>query len=214
MTKTILKTLGDCVMTVEECFQLLDMASKLGPALQVGEGLVWKPPAESAPEAASGKPPATSVEVARQMDSEISRGGAAYVAQDATAAANDGNNNNNNDDSSVARSDVPATGELEKMGLDRKDFENLDQESSVDHPPPNMAPPVPSEALYAIPMKREGLGLGGGLPPLRGGLGVKGGLPSLADLPPLPTEDPEDDDESEIEEEIEAESKRRALPAM
>lgn len=189
------------------------MASKLGPALQVGENLVWKPPTESSSEATSSKPPATSVDLARQMDSEISRGGAAYIAQDANMASNDNNNNNNDNDSNTAPADNPVTSEQEPMGLDRKDFENLDQESSVDNPPEEVVPPPPSEALYSLPMKREGLGLGGGLPPLRGGMGGKGGLPSLADLPPLPTEDPEDD-ESEIEEEIETESKRRALPAL
>ena len=212
-------------------FQLLDMASKLGPALQVGEGLVWKPPASSAPEAAaaaaadpSSKPPATSVDVAREMDNEISRGGAAYIAQDgnpAPAAADDGNNNNNTND----EDNDAARAEHEPMGLDRKDFESLEQESSVDDgpeervapPPEDMVPPRPSEAIYALPIRQEGMGLGGGLPPLRGGMGGKGGLPSLADLPPLPTEDPndeEDDDDDEIEEEIETQSKRRALPAL
>ncbi|KAL8570486.1 Bardet-Biedl syndrome 4 protein [Nucella lapillus] len=201
--------------------ELLDMATKLGPALQVGEGLVWKAPASSSSPAADAPPqtqppPATSVDIARQMDSEISRGGAAYITQDANAPSNDNDNNNNNN-----AEQAPPSGPAEPLGLDRNDFENLDQESSEDQlpglPPPTPPPPPSKDNLYAVPMKREGMGLGGGLPPLRaglGGLGGKGGLPSLANLPPLPTEDPEDDEESDIEEEIESQTKRRPMPAM
>ena len=187
-------------------WQLLDMAGKLGPALQVGEGLVWKPPA---PTDTPDKAPQTSVQVAQKMDAEISRGGAAYVTQDTPA-----NDSNNNNDSNTAKEDNPAGNDAEVMGLDRKDFESLEQESTPDVPVGELGPP-PSDVLYASPAK----GLGGGLPPLRGGvsgggLGGKGGLPSLANLPPLPTEDPNDEEDSEIEEEIETETRRRPMPAM
>ncbi|XP_076470019.1 BBSome complex member BBS4-like [Babylonia areolata] len=207
--------------------ELMDMAGKLGPALQVGEGLVWKPPTSSS-DTAEAKPPSTSVEMARHMDSEISRrgGGAAYVTQDVPTNDTTSNNNNNNNRVGDAQ---PQAGGGESMGLDRKDFENLEQESTPDQQPPtgggnpHLPPPPPSSDaaadLYAQPVK--GMGLGGGLPPLRGGmgpggpLGAKGGLPSLANLPPLPTEDPEDEDESEIEEEIETQNKQRQpMPAM
>nr|KAG5708037.1 hypothetical protein BaRGS_025175 [Batillaria attramentaria] len=212
--------------------QLLDMASKLGPALQVGEGLVWKPPASDVPPSSdsSNKAPATSVEVARQMDDEISRGGAAYITSDTNAVDNDTNNN-----SSAAADNTAAAETASTMAMDRKDFEGYDQ--GLEDPPPAMTPiappfsraatisgvdadvpatPGPSqEALYAMPVKKEGLG--GGLPPLRGGGGMKGGLPSLAglgDAPAPPTHDPNDDDDSEIEEEIETHTTRRPLPAM
>ncbi|KAK7114783.1 BBSome complex member BBS4-like isoform X2 [Littorina saxatilis] len=194
--------------------ELLEMASKLGPALQVGEGLVWKPPVTA--EAQAAKPPETSVEVQRNMDNEISRGGAAYVTEDANAASND---NNNNDNINSARVNKPAgDGAPLSMGLDRNDFANLESESSADNPPGELPGPPPlGEEMYALPIKREGMGLGVGLPPLRSGLegmGGKGGLPSLANLPPLPTEDPEDDEESDIEEEIESQSKRKPMPAV
>jgi hypothetical protein len=193
--------------------QLFDMANRLGPALHVGEGLVWKPPA---PDAAS-KAPQTSVDVAKQMEGEIRRsggGGAAYITQ---SASNDNNNNENAEN--VAPSQPAAQQpESERMGLDRRDFEELEKELGGDSSSssfPSSLPPLPADdELYATPMKRTD-------PPpinlslLRGRIGgaSRGGLPSLASLPPLPTEDPNDDSEGEIEEEIEVQSRRRPTPA-
>lgn len=190
--------------------QLLEMASRLGPALQVGENLVWKPTAAARPTDTSPAP-ATSVEVARQMDDEISHGGSAYIAQDA-------DNDNNNNSAAID------TGG-DEVGVDERHFEGLDGEQSGRIPlsrevttsgVDTYVPPFPGASdtdpasLYATPARTRGLG--GGLPPLP--------LPSLADLPPLPPHEfpplppDDDDDDEEIQEEIETHTRLRPTPAM
>lgn len=212
---------------------MLDLASKLGPVLQVGENLVWKQPAQPSGPPVGETPTPTPVPPSVDNISNDAERQGAYAVPSREGTRNDLNNNHNLASSEADDSSQTGADNLSQLPL--QGFENLDRSqlrtplglpsspapltrmaTTTGLDPEILASPTVEEtapdALYAMPMKRSVTR--GGLAPLTHGSSTRGGaLPALSRAPLPPAHDPEDDDDNEyeeIEEQIET-VKQRAM---
>ncbi|XP_071092197.1 BBSome complex member BBS4-like isoform X1 [Haliotis cracherodii] len=192
--------------------ELMDVASKMGPLLQVGGNLTWKqgaaePKKEAKPSTPEKSPrPTSSVSdpvVIPQSGPRPTTSSAVEASLSATPLPDLDKEPPNLKPDMLYESEPT---DLSLMGDDKPPVSRFDNPFSP--PPPALSSDIPKKG-HDLP------NLDGGLPPVR----RAGMLPSLDSLPAPPRNNPTEDDdgddiEEEIEEAIEKPQKRSAVPAL